>query len=97
MLYVFAALTALIVTLQLTKHWLLSRGNLWWVYRLNLVIFAGYFVTETLVAFNNPVQLPLIFMNIVNVWAFAMSLAGIRRLSQPDALRRNLEKEKECL
>ena len=84
MLYVFAVLTAIIVTLQLTKHWLLQKGNLWWVYRLNCVIFLGYFITETFTAFNDPTQLPLIFMNIVNIWAFIMSWKGIKRLKKEE-------------
>lgn len=84
MFYVFAVLTALIVTLQITKHWLLSKGVLWWVYRLNMVIFVGYFITETLVALSNPAQLPLIFMNIVNVWAFAMAYKGYLRLKKQE-------------
>jgi len=95
MFYVFTTLTIIIVTLQLTKHWLLSKGSLWWVYRLNCAIFIGYFIVESCVAFNDPTQISLIFMNIVNVWAFTMSCKGIRRLQQEEEQATKLEKEKE--
>ncbi len=95
MFYVFAALTIIIVSLQLVKHWLLSKGNLWWTYRLNCAIFIGYFIVETCVALNDPTQISLIFMNIVNIWAFTMSYKGIQRLKEEEAQATKLEKEKE--
>jgi len=84
MTIVFAILTALVVILQLTKHWFLHLGSLKIVYRLNCVIFIGYFVTECAVALNDPTQWPLIFMNIVNVFAFAMAVKGLMRLKREE-------------
>lgn len=84
MFYVFTALTAIIVTLQLIKHYLLSEGKVKWVYRLNMIIFIGYFITETAVALNDPSQISLLFMNIVNVWAFAMAYRGHKRLKEQE-------------
>ena len=100
MFSILAILTATIVVLQLTKHWLLSKGALWWVYRLNLVIFTAYFITETMVGLNNPEQLPLLFMNIVNVWGFTMSYIGMKRLhkeSDAEILEEVKKAKEECL
>jgi hypothetical protein len=79
---VLSILTACIVCLQLFKFWVYSNGNLWLSYRLNCIIFTGYLITETIVAFNAPGQMALLFMNIVNVWALAMNIKGIMRLKR---------------
>lgn len=78
----FACITATIIFLQLTKHWFLYKGNLKVVYYLNILAFICYFITESTVAFNNPNQWPLFFMNIVNVFAIIMSVKGIMRLKE---------------
>lgn len=84
MTLIFGTLTAIIIILQIFKHWSLYKGNLRTVYYLNIAVFIGYFITESTVAFNDPSQWPLIFMNVVNVFAIVMSLKGLMRLNEEE-------------
>jgi uncharacterized membrane protein YfcA len=84
MTIVFATLTAIIILLQVFKHWFLYKGNLKLVYILNIAVFIGYFIIESTVAFNDPSQWPLIFMNIVNVFAIVMAIKGLMRIKEEE-------------
>ena len=90
---VITILTVCAVSFQLLKHWVFSKGNLWLGYRLNVVIFSCYLILETILAFNAPGQLTLLFMNIVNVWALTMAIRGILRLEKEEKAARQKHKQ----
>jgi hypothetical protein len=80
MFWFYLVVSLIIVPLQFYNHWAISKQKMDIVYPVSMIVYALYFVTETILAFANPAQLPVLIFNIVNLWAFAMAYKGYQSL-----------------
>lgn len=78
--FVVTITTITVVVLQLYNHYNLSRGNLKLAYKIAIVAYSLYAAIETSLALRDPQQISVMLFNIVNVWAIAMAVKGLRRL-----------------
>ncbi len=73
-------MTLTTVGLNIFNWWYISKAKMSIVYPLSMAVYLCYIIVETSLAFNNPEQISIMFYNITNVWAFAMSAKGYFRL-----------------
>jgi len=84
----FHALTITTVVLQLINFWILSQGKLKTSYYLLLVIYISLIVVELTIAFRDTAgQWSVGLYVLVDAWAIAMAIVGIRRINKTEAAR----------
>jgi uncharacterized membrane protein len=52
------------------------------VYVLSMIVYTGYILVETALAFRDPEQISVLLFNIINVWALLMAVKGHLRLKK---------------
>ena len=78
--------TILILLFSPVRFWYQSKGNLWLVYRLDLIVYTCYLILETYLPLSNPAQFALILFDIINLWAIFCAVRGIMRLKKENKL-----------
>jgi uncharacterized membrane protein len=75
-------MTLLSVSLQVTNHWFLSKGNLELSYPLTILVYICCTILETFLAFRDPTQVSVILFIPMYIWAIVMSARGMIRLRE---------------
>ena len=83
----FTSLPIIVVVIQVTNYWFLSKGKLHIVHPLSICAFIGYIIIETALALNDPSQIGVMIFNIINFWALAMNIKGWIRLKKKKKVR----------
>ncbi len=78
--------TILTVVVAAYNFYILSRGNVKLSYVLQMIIYSGYCVVETLLALNSPDQKMLFLFVGLDIWAIIMAYLGLKRLRQLDSM-----------
>lgn len=78
-------ITIVTVVFNIALHWNISKGNMHVVYPLSMIVYVGYIVVETALAFRTPEQISVLLYNITNIWALSMAIKGYYRLRQTGA------------
>jgi hypothetical protein len=73
-------ITIVTVALNIALHWNIAKGDLRVVYPISMVVYLGYIVVETSLAFRHPEQISILLYNITNIWALSMAIKGYLRL-----------------
>ena len=82
--FIVTVATVTVVALQLYNHYNLSKGNLKLAYKIAIVAYSLYAAIETSLALRDPQQISVMLFNIVNIWAIAMAVKGLKRLKQEE-------------
>jgi len=84
----FHALTITTVILQLINFWILAQGKLKTSYYLLLAIYISLIVVELTLALRDTAgQWSVGLYVLVDAWAIAMAILGIRRINKAEAAR----------
>lgn len=78
-------ITAITVVLNIFNHWCIAKGKMYKVYILSMLVYVGYIVVETSLAFRHPEQISVLLYNITNIWALFMAFKGYYRLKSEKA------------
>lgn len=72
--------TILTVIAAAYNFYVLSRGDIKKSYVLQMIIYSGYCVVETLLAMKSPDQKMLFLFVALDIWAIIMAYLGLKRL-----------------
>lgn len=79
--YVLTTLSIITVIIMVTSHRFLSKGQLKFVYPLNIIGFSLYLVIETMLALHDPSQWAVLLFNITNLIGLISAIQGYYRLN----------------
>ena len=90
--FIVTIATVTVVALQIYNHYNLSKGNLKLAYKIAIVAYSLYAAIETSLALRDPQQISVMLFNIVNIWAIAMAVKGLKRLKQEEQTATSVKK-----
>ncbi len=73
-------ITIAVVIGQLFHMYYYGEGNLQMAYPIAVLVFAGFMITETMLALRDPAQWSIILFNICNLWGFVNAVRGCIRI-----------------
>lgn len=76
--------TILTVSLAAVNFFVLAKGRLKTSFKLQILIYSGYCIVESMLAMNSPDQKMIALFVLLDLWAIAAAIMGLRRLKKLD-------------
>lgn len=83
---IITLLTIFTIAVNVINHWCISQQKMHKVYCFSMIVYVGYIIIETLLAFRHPEQKSILLFNITNIWALMMAIKGYFRLKKLDVV-----------